>query len=447
MPKMPTHSFACSKTSGALAKLSVFVLLTSACALPGLPKDEAKARKSYEDAIDYAKAAQDAYITWLDHNSDANASLGAAAIALTGAGLGMVAANSSTKSIAAIGAAGGTAIALDQWLIGPPSKDPKVKALSNAEAQVQCVIDDARAEKPDLPADYPGSRDASSVAKAVISKERILTEKAGELRSTLTLLPDSCDTSDPVRQARLTLAQATLASRRAEGISKALAAAPDDIVDAVGAIHRSALVAALGSGLDSSTIPKPTLVVSPSKSGTAPSGKTPSKSMSAEAITLSCNAILAHPAFTNAQAQLNEINLLLGGAVAAQKSFAECINSPKPSPSPSGDPTSPPTGGTATKAPSPKPLAILPGFQLAALKRQTLTLTIFGGHPPYDFIDVDPGSHSAAIPNAVVSGALDLRVVLDDTVRSAGPYRLLIMDSAGTQEPINIEAAQTLASQ
>jgi len=399
--------------------------------------------KSFEDAIGYAQTSQDSYRNWFIDEENVSLGVGGGALALGGAALGLATAGGSTTAIAALSVAGGTAIAANQFFL-PSPKDAKSQAYANGINELQCVISDASALKPNLtsfymqgasPAPAQGgtspptltkpslitvtSSDAADAIAALNNAKEVLQRDVNDVRSP-TSNPDLAKNCPEANKARLSLAEAAALSNRIDNITKNHSDAPQAIYQAVDSIDTAAFtqsIPAFPSG-------PPTITPTSTK---APAPSVPGKTAN---FVSACGIDPVTVDTLNDDIQILQIELK--GISSGTVDFKECIKAP-------------PTTGTggnsgnaqannAGKSSSPN-MVVLPSQQLVAAPGQTLNLSITGGSAPYEQFAVDTGQDVAPTSG---DGA-NFQIQIATTTAPGTPLRVLAVDSSGSQLPITIE--------
>ncbi|GEM_PF-6385164 len=402
---------------------------------------------TFEAAIDYARNAQANYRTWLIHQDQTNLWLGTGALAMAGAALGLGTVGGQTAAVAATGTAGGALVALDQWIIGTPSKDPRYKAYTSGMSQLQCVIDDAWAEKPRIfvltdksptkAEEPPKPMDASKTLGELWSQQKRL-ERANDTLSA-TAARSICSSSPDLRAARLVGAEALADQHRAQAVALALANAPREIVAAVHTVDQNAFAQAQAGIPDISSLPKVSSIA----------GKAPSKG-AAPAFTAQESKEKTKPAcpipaaIETVTSLAKTLEASLAGVKIAQQGFAECI---KPPPSPTDGSGKDQQASTPSKPSPPAALKVLPSSDFLIAPKSSQGLSISGGHPPYDLIIVDRGLEVSEKTDsggaAGASGAAELQLKVEGPGDATEePRRLLITDQAGAQIIVQVQTGQ-----
>jgi hypothetical protein len=398
--------------------------------------------ESFELAIRYAEVSRDNYRQWLIGEQNKSLYVGGGALALGGAALGLATSGGSTAAVTALGVAGGAGIAADQWLLGTP-KDAKHKAYTSAINQLQCVIGDAWGETPrPSRTSSPALASMQSVlggdglyADLVQANLELSTQMQGLLK-TIDSLPSSCQTGTELRDARLTLAQATAVYHRATALGAVLARAPIGIVRTVDAIDTGAFTQSQDSAPDISKLPTITSLSpkAPAANGKPAQGANKSNlAFNALQESTDCGAGLRSGSIEAANAA-QKVDQMISGVVAAQPGFAECLKPPAP---PKGEGSDAPAKPAAVP-----PMAVLPGLHLVGAKKSSLDMTISGGHAPFDLIVVDPGIEFIAKPG----GEANFSIKVTSAAIPGQTLRLLITDSAGAQALVSIQIVDAVAS-
>jgi hypothetical protein len=390
---------------------------------------------TFKDAIQYAYDTQKNYSEWLDAQVRFNLGAGLAEIALAGAALGLGAVGGSSDAVAALGTAAGVTIAADQWVVGPPGKDPRYKAYANGITELQCVIDDAWGAVPKSPELRPSGEAPDQIDvinKNLAAEEKRVSDQRDVLLTVINNAATACAQDPAMMDARLSVAEATTAVQRAEAVRSALSAFPTEIVRAVHTIHWQAYTAAQTSFPDISTI-KVTAV----KGGT-PSAA-PAEKAFRKAVPL-CHGDLLAGAATLAS-PVADLNGALAGLTLPKPGFSECVKAADTT-SPTGTPN---TGTSKSGATAPggsiqnaagTPLSIQPSTELYAKAGQSQSITINGGRQPLFLVPVDPGLQVTRGP-ASGTGATVIQLSLSG---SATKGRLLVTDIIGEQTIVSLES-------
>lgn len=417
--------------------LAIFTINLACCATPPeLPdqhdSDKGQESSSFAAAMNYAYDTQKRYAEWLDDRLSFNFYSGIAEVALAGSALGVGAAGGSSAAVTALGTAAGATVALDQWVFGSPSKDPRTMAVANGIAQLQCVITDAWSAVPKAISLRPGTPapppdDLISIARGLAAQENTVVTD-----STTIAAATDCS-ADETGAIPLAVAEASVSRSRSEAVRETLVGLPAGVASTVRAIHWQmyAQVAAGAPDISAIKITPTSSAPNPSKAPPNPNHAMARFRRAFQASSL-CTGELAE-----LKAQTQALNADLEGVLLPQSGFAECTKVGGASP--------PTNGGAGNTAPQPTPAPSKPAVTPLSVQPtsayvkagETAKIMVAGGNPPIFFTAVGPNVGVDVKPATSSGNEIDLTLL-----NGAKTASVLVTDMTGNETTVTLQLVQ-----